>query len=145
MPHTSTWVVVASNVKTKIYKMENFPKLRLLEELLHPESRLRNHEIAGDKPGRSFDSLGMGRHAYQSPHTPKELEVEKFAKEVGEKLNGEYQKGAFQRLYLIANPIFLGLLRQWIYPKLKGAIVAELTKDIPEHTVKELEEEIAAL
>lgn len=145
MIHTSTWVVVANGATTKIYKMEKFPKLSLLHELSHPESRLMNHEIAGDKPGRSFDSLGMGRHSYESHHSPKELEVDKFAKEVGEKLSSDFQKGAFQRLYVISSPAFLGRLRQWFPAKLKEAIVAEVSKEMLEPTLKEVEEEIASL
>lgn len=137
--NNKTWVVVANSALAKYYKVVKFPKIEEISSLEHPESRLKDSELVSERPGRSFNRVGTGRHAYEPETDPKKYEAEKFAKMVGDKINEAYLSGQFSRLYLIASPTFLGLLRPYLHSKISATIVNEIPKDIVDHSAEEIE------
>ncbi len=145
MSHTTTWIVVANSSHAKIFRLAKFPKIEELISMDHPESRLHNQDLEGRKPGRNFQSGGTTRHAYQPETEPKEVEIEKFAKTLSDYISSSHQKGDFARLYIMASPAFLGLLRQNIHSTTQKAIVAEVAKDMTERSTSEIEEHLATL
>lgn len=145
MPNPTTWIVVANSSHAKIFRLAKFPKIEELTSFDHPESRLHNQDLEGRKPGRSFQSGGTTRHAYQPETEPKEVEIEKFAKSLSDYLTTSHQKGEFSRLYLMASPSFLGLLRQYLHAVTQKVIIAELAKDMTERTTAEIEQQLCVL
>lgn len=146
MPNQKTWIVVANSSHAKIFRLaQKFPKIEELTTIDHPASRLHDQDLEGRKPGRNFQSGGTTRHAYQPETDPKEVEIEKFAKSLSDYIYAAHQKGEFARLYIMANPSFLGLLRQYINPVTQKVIVAELAKDMTEHPTAEIEQHLSAL
>lgn len=141
----STWVVVANSSHAKIFRLTKFPKIEEVTSIDHPESRLHNQDLEGRKPGRSFQSGGTTRHAYQPETEPKAVEIEKFARILCEYINESHQKANFSRLYVMASPSFLGLLRQNIHPQVQKTIIAELSKDMTERTKAEIEQQLSEL
>ncbi|KIC74076.1 hypothetical protein DB42_BL00010 [Neochlamydia sp. EPS4] len=139
MPHTLTWIVVANSSKAKIYRLAKFPKIEELLVLNHPESRLQDQVLEGRKPGRNFQSGGTTRHAYEPETDPKEVEKEKFARSLGDYICAAHYKGEFTRLYLMANPAFLGLVRHHINTSTQKTIVAEVAKDLTDCPIPEIE------
>ncbi len=63
----------------------------------HPPSR----DINADKPGRTFDSSGTGRHAKEPPSDPHRMEKRKFAGKITGILEARLQKKNFDRLVLV--------------------------------------------
>ncbi|CCB87067.1 MULTISPECIES: host attachment protein [Parachlamydia] len=126
--HSTTWVVVADKCQAKIFRLVKFPKIKEIDYLEHPESGARNQDLISTKPGRNFQSGGVTRHAYQQETDPKQLEAMKFATEVAKYLSLAKQKEEFSRLYIFAEPSFLGLLRQHLTPEIQKTIVSESTK-----------------
>lgn len=145
MPNSTTWIVVANSSHAKIFRLVKFPKIEELTTMDHPESRLHNQDLEGRKPGRCFQSGGTTRHAYQPETEPKEVEIEKFAKSLSDYICGAHQKGDFARLYIMASPSFLGLLRQFINPATQKTIVAELSRDMVGRTTSEIEKHLSAM
>ncbi len=145
MPNSTTWIVVANSSHAKIFRLVKFPKIEALTSMDHPESRLHNQDLEGRKPGRNFQSGGTTRHAYQPETEPKEVEIEKFAKSLSDYICSAHQKGDFSRLYLMASPAFLGLLRQRLNSTTQKAIVAQVSKDMTEHTNSEIEQQLSQL
>ena len=47
-----------------------------------------------------------------------------------ESLDGAHSRAAFDQLVLVAEPHFLGLLRQHLSPRLRTALLAEVHKDL---------------
>lgn len=127
--HPITWIVVADNCQAKIFRMVKFPKIEKLSFLEHPESRLHKQDLVSDKPGRTFQSGGTTRHAYQASSDPKELEAIKFAVQLAGHLSSALEKGEFNRLYVLAEPSFLGLLRRQFSADVQKTIIAEVAKD----------------
>lgn len=140
-----TWIVVANGSQAKIFRLNQFPKLEVLRLFEHPESRLRDTDLTSSRPGRTFDSHGVGRHAYEAKSDPKELEIEKFAKSLGEHLSRSYEKGEFVHLYLFAGPSFLGLLRSHLTRATQEVILAEIAKDMIDHPTVDIEQHLLSL
>lgn len=139
MPNQTTWVVTANGSIAKFFRVIRFPKIEVLEVLQHPESRLRNQDLVTSKAGRTFESTSTARSAYQTQASPHQLELEKFARFLGEHLSEAKRNQEFSRLYLMANPSFLGLLRPHLDQATKEAIVAEVGKDMTDRTTEEIE------
>lgn len=142
MPNQTTWVVAANGSIAKFFRVIKFPKLEAIEVLEHPESRLRNQDLVTSKPGRSFESVGSARSAYQPAVDPHHNELEKFARFLGEFLSEARKNKEFSRLYIMANPSFLGLLRPHLDQATKETLIAEVGKDMTEHTTEDIEHQL---
>lgn len=143
--HPLTWVVVADNCQAKIFRLLKFPKLEEMTHLKHPESRLHNQDIISSKPGRGFQSVGNSRSAYQQETEPKQVEAIKFASEIAHFLYTASNKGEFNQLYIIAEPSFLGLLRQHINPHIQKIIIAEVPKELTSCSKESIEHLLSEL
>lgn len=142
---SSTWVLVADNCQAKIYKLVKFPKIEELASLDHPESRLKDHELISSKPGSGAQRSINVRYSYEPEVDHKQLEAIKFAKEVTNYLASAGTNGEFSRLYVIAEPSFLGLLRQHFTPGLQKMIVRELAKQLTTQNVASVEQHLAEM
>jgi len=129
----NVWVVVASSTRCRIFAQHkhNGP-LEELEDLVHPEGRLHERRLASDRPGRTFDRAGEGRHAKGNPVKPQEQENIRFAKDVADKIDAARKRDKFERLVLIAEPGFLGQLRQDLPAATLQRLSAELHKNLVE-------------
>lgn len=139
------WVVVADSCKAKIFRVVKFPKLEEIAYLEHPESRLHNQDLVSSKPGRGFQSVGNSRSAYQQETEPKQVESIKFATEVAQHLYVASNKGEFSKLYLFAEPSFLGLLRQHLHPQIQKHIAAEVPKELTSSSIESIEHHLSEL
>jgi protein required for attachment to host cells len=125
-----TWIVVANSSFARIFKAENNKLLTELEVLEHPESRQHPRDLVTSKPGRTFDRVGTGRHAMEPETSPKEQEFIIFARQLTANLDAARSDGRFGKLYLIASPVFLGILRQTLSTPTSQLIAGEISKDI---------------
>lgn len=130
MRASKLWVVVADGSRGRIFKLS---KERELVPAYNREligTSLPNREIASDRPGRTFDRDGGGRHA-KEPHTDAKRHAKsKLAHEIGRVLDDERKKHTFDRLVVVAPPQFLGDLRTEMPKPLQDLIVAEVNKDL---------------
>lgn len=133
------WVVVANSTVARIFKAETVHQLKELETLIHPESRQTSGELTSDRPGRTFESAHTGtRHAMEPKHNPQEIEFNIFAKHLSKHLDSACLNGRYKKLYLAANPAFLGLLRQHLNAKTMRLIETQVDKDITQLTPNEI-------
>jgi len=133
------WIAVADKTRCRIFSRNgrNGP-IEEIAALVSPMTRLKNQDINADRHGRAFDSAGQGRHAMGTSVDPVEQEAIRFAKEVAAKLESGRQQGQFARLYVVAEPRFLGYLRQSISRPLKETIAAEIDKDWTSQTADQI-------
>jgi protein required for attachment to host cells len=132
------WIVVADNSNARIYTVDDPQgELQQVDVLEHPEAREHARDINADRPGRSFDSKGEGRHAMGVSVDPVEQEVLRFAKEVGMYLKAACLDGRCRRLLLVAGPRLLGQIRQHLDlpPDVQ---VAELEKNLGQYNAREI-------
>jgi len=137
MKPTRNWIVIADGAKARILENDGPGKglnARPVDELRHalPPSR----DIDADRPGRTHDRMGPGRHAMEPPTDAHREEKRRFADEIARHLNDAAQAGSYDRLVLVAAPKTLGDLRQALSKeaaaKLDGELAKDLTK-IPDH------------
>jgi protein required for attachment to host cells len=107
------WVVVADQSKARIFTVED-PAGPLLElaSMDNPHGREREQQLASDRPGRSFDSSGQGRHAMGTSVEPTEQETIRFARQIADHLQDACHQGRCKELLLVAGPHLLGVLRK---------------------------------
>ena len=137
------WVLVADAARARIFSVDS-PQANLnpVEQLVSPEARLHDRDINADRPGRAFDSFGEGRHAMGTNTDPKEQDAIRFAREVADHLEQGRVGNRFDRLILVAEPHFLGLLRKSIKPPLGQLITLEINKDLSRAKEQEIREHL---
>ena len=133
------WIVVADAARARIFSAEGpVAPIESLEQLVSPEARLHDRDLASDRPGRSFDGAGAGRHGTDAATSPKEHEAHRFAKTIADHLEQGRIVDSYTRLILVAEPHFLGLLRKAISPETTGLITYELDKDLSKFDPKDI-------
>lgn len=77
---TKIWVLVANSGNATLFTADS-PTASLTELMNfdNPSARIKQMELSSDRPGRSFDSHGEGRHAMAVEVEPKEQEQIRFA------------------------------------------------------------------
>lgn len=124
------WVLVANSGNATLFTADS-PTASLTELMNfdNPYARVKQMELGSDRPGRSFDSHGEGRHAMAVEVEPKEQEQIRFAKLIVDRLEQGRVENAFERLVVVAAPAFLGLLRANFNAPLSSLLSLEIDKD----------------
>ncbi len=127
----TTWVVAADAARARIFESErrSGEPMQERETWVNPELRLPAHELVTDEPGRG-GGAGDERHAMDPSTDHKEVEAERFARELVQWLEQARQQGRFDHLVVAAAPHFLGQLRHRMGGSLKAAITHEVDKDL---------------
>ena len=126
-----TWILACEAAHAKLLVAESSRgALSELEVFVHPASRAKGSELASDRQGRSFDSHGTGRHAMDATTEARRYEATVFARELSERLEQARQRNEYERLYLIAAPEFLGLLRKTLPAPVRNLVVGEIKKNL---------------
>lgn len=135
----SSLVMVADASRARFFSAETPKgKLKEIDSMVHPESKLHPNEMASDKPGKTSNRNGQGVNSLDTEVNPKRQEAIRFAKDVSSKLNTVRQKGSYNKVYIVAAPTFLGMLRTNINGDTKRAIKDEINKDLTALTVDEI-------
>jgi protein required for attachment to host cells len=113
LPNSPTFIVASDSTEARIFLTKSrFGTWTEIAVLANPDAAIRQSERVTDRLGRVFDSFGSGRHAIAPKETGLQHEVDHFAHQVGSYLNKAMNTGEFDNLVLIAEPTFLGYLRQ---------------------------------
>jgi protein required for attachment to host cells len=133
-----TWIVVANNSRARFFTTETESSpLTEMEALTHQEGRLHDRDITSDLAGK-IKGEGGGGHAFEQPTDPKKHEAEVFAHQVANYLEAAHNEHKFDQLLLVAEPSFLGLLRNQLSEQLKKRVCFELDKNITTETPAEI-------
>jgi protein required for attachment to host cells len=131
MAKQTIWVVVADGAHAAVYA--NHGPGQGLEEPAVREFTGDKHptrDINADRPGRTFDSMGGGRHA-KEPHTDAHRHAQQvLAHEVASFLDAAAGRGDYDRLVIAAPPRTLGDLRGDLSAKVQAKLVGDLPKDL---------------
>lgn len=139
MKPTITWILIADAARAQIFANHGPGKgVEAVEGATFDGDHRPDREIMSDKPGRSFESVGATRHAYQPHHDPHRELKKQFAEELAAMLDKRLAEKAYDRLVLVAPPEMLGDLRSALPEPVKHAIYAELDKDLTKTPVSEL-------
>lgn len=129
-----TWIMVANASHAKLFRNEGPKKgLKLVKELLHPESREKASELVTDRIGNF-----AGSGSYAQPTEPKEHEAERFASEIAHELESGRINNAYEKLILVTSSHFMGLLNGRLSQQVRKKISESISKDYTHLPVKEL-------
>lgn len=132
-----TWVVVADAARARVFNVEAETKALVeIMDMSHPASLQHASEMASDAPGMSSVKGMPSKFGMEEIVSPKEEEAIRFAKQVAEALQQDI--ASYGRLYLIAAPHFLGLLRKDLDKAVQAKIIKELDKDLTKHTLEDI-------
>jgi len=121
---------------------EKFPNLRRLAVWEHPDPP--SHEQGNDAPGRAQSSVGEIHSAVEETDWH-ELEKERFAKSIADSINKAALSNAFDQILIVAPPKILGDLRREFAKATEAKIIAEIAKDLTNHTLPEIGRLLTAL
>jgi protein required for attachment to host cells len=91
-----------------------------------------------DRPGRTFDSKGQGRHSLEPRSNTKLQYQTQFANNVSKTLLSQFQSKSFDQLVVVAPPTFMGILRQSLPNHLKNVLYGELTMDLVHEPIEKI-------
>ena len=125
-----TWILVADSGRARLFEAER-PRGPLAETAgyVNPADRLREQDLETDAPGRG-SGKGGGRFSMRHEEGAKAHYADKFAKELAHVLHQGRVAGKFARLYVMAAPSFLGVLRGMLDPTTAGCVVSSFAKDV---------------
>ncbi|MCB1785034.1 MAG: host attachment protein [Chromatiaceae bacterium] len=124
------WVVVADASRARIFTASKpADGLTEVETLSNPEGRLHEGDLVSDRGGRI--SAGEGaRHGYGAGSSAKDETINRFAATVCKHLERGRNSRAFGKLYVVAAPQFLGMMRKHQSDPLRGLISDEIATEL---------------
>jgi hypothetical protein len=133
-----TRVVVADRGEARFYDYESDNSLTVVGRITDPKSRLHNRDFNSDRPGRVFDHAAksgarrgaVAHHGTGSESTPLKLQAKKFAESICREIEDADQSRSFEQLVIMAEPSFLGLIREAMPKRLMDKVVLQVHKDL---------------
>lgn len=108
----SIWVLAADTSRARVFATESRSgPLSEKFDLVNPEARLHESDLASDGAGRSANSSTGTSYSYDDKETKKSTTVRRFARQIAERLEHDRAQGEFDKLYIVAERSFLGELR----------------------------------
>ncbi len=139
------WLLVADSAKARLFGVDRRERsLVVLDEWQDDVASGKAQDIDADRPGRTFDSAGPGRHAMQPPSDPKGVAKARFVAMLADHLAAEAKQNGFDELHLVAAPRTLGEFRDLLDPAVKGRLAHEEAKDLTQLTKPELEKALGS-
>jgi len=132
------YVVAADASRARIFAREA-RVLREVDTLTHPESRLHAGDLRTGGEGAAFSGPGSSQRQTGNDEATSEKQAAFFAKEVASYLRDARTQGKADEMILIAEPKFLGALRDKLDKPTLDCVTRTLDKDLS----KASEEEIA--
>jgi len=132
-------VVVADQAEAILYDLTSL-KARPVEvaRLVDITAREPARNLASDRPGRSYESVGALRHAVGDEPDLRRQQAIRFARSIAERLEADRRERRFQQLILVAGAPFRGILRAELPEAIKACVVHEVPKDLVHSHVEDL-------
>ena len=141
----TTWITIMDGAQARILETKGRnPGLRIVWQGDALTRGLSGRQLISDRPGRTFDRHGKGRHAME-PHTDPQRHAKfVFTRELATRLRTAFRKHRFNRLILAAPPQPMGDLRASLAHDVASCIEAEILKDLVHVPIKDLPSYLAA-
>jgi protein required for attachment to host cells len=133
-----TWIVVAHRAGARIFEHSGPRDLRLVEDIAHEEGRKKSSELESDAPGMAFSRQGQGQHAMSKEESAAERVAASFARDLADRLATGRKANRFEAVVLVAEPRFLGRLREALDTQTAHQVTASVGKDLAHASVHEL-------
>ena len=143
IPHDG-YVFVGDGRKALLLRNEGdaqYPNLKT--ERVFEQDNPPTREQGTDKPGRSYASVG-GRRSAMEQADWHEIEEQRFARDVADKLETLVRERSIEALVIAAPPKILAELRKSMHQEVEKRVIAEIDKDFTNQPVHEIEKLLTA-
>ena len=137
------WVVVCDGTKALV--LENagdakFPNLKTIK--VFAQKDLATHELGSDAPGRAFSPANPGGRSTVEQTDWHDQSEQAFLTKLAHHLDAAVTSGKTKSLIMVAPPRALGMIRPAYSQAVRGAVRAELDKDLVKHPVDQIEKHL---
>ena len=144
------WILISDASRARLFRTDDRAAIfTLLASFEHPKSRARVRELMADVNGRKPAGIPMaGSHGNQprpgaAPDTDaKEVEAQKFARELASYLQAGLHGNAYDSLVIAGPPHFLGVLKHMLSGEIKKKVELALNKDLTQTQKTEIENHV---
>jgi protein required for attachment to host cells len=130
MPNAVEWALVADAQHARILERKGSTAWVERPEGLPAPDNPASHEQGTERPGRVHESVGSARHAIEPRQDPHRAAKAGFARHLADELERAAAMGRYDRLLLVAPPVFLGDLRKALGAVARQRLCGSLDKDI---------------
>lgn len=124
-------VVAADSARARLFRAGTpDAPLEEVDALVNPEARLHEHDIVEDSAGRRGTRPTQAKRSALGGETAKRHRAEEFAAAVCEHATHQLRAARADRLYLVAEPEFLGLLRRILDRSVARQIAGSVAKSV---------------
>jgi len=106
----TTWIVAGDASRARVLQVMGRNRLEEIQDFVNPKGRMDDRELITDAYPRFRGTGGPGSDRQET--SAQEHEVELFAKQIDRFLDQARIKQRYDRLFVLAPPKFLGLLRK---------------------------------
>ncbi|MGE3757206.1 MAG: host attachment protein, partial [Pseudobdellovibrionaceae bacterium] len=136
------WFIIASQKTVRILiEVQGSNKFKQIKVLDNPLGRERNRALIRKQAGRGIKSMGRVATVYYSQtkrHDPHEEAALQFSREIAKFLEVEKQKKSVGSLTIVAEPHFLGKIKNSLSPDVKKIVVGWIKKDLQKKSQEDL-------
>lgn len=135
----TTWIVTGDAARARILQVTGRDQLEEIESFINPKGRMHDRELENGPRARFDGHGGVGKPGSAPTGGPgndredmhaSELEAEKFSREIGRYLDQARTRNRYDRLFLIAPPRFLGMMRKELGKEVQKLVRDEIDKDL---------------
>ena len=141
---TNGTLVVVSDSEKALFLVnrtdDEDPHLVVVDKEVEPNPPDR--EQGTDEPGQSQESAAPGVRSYVETDFH-ELQKDRFAADLAERLYKMAHAGDYDRLVLVASPQVLGVVRGEMHKEVADKLVATIDKTLTNHPLPEIERIVA--
>jgi hypothetical protein len=136
---TTTWIIAGDASRARILQVTGRDRLEEIESFVNPGGRLHDRDLATGPHPRFNGHGGVGKPASaptggpgndRDEMQPSVREAAKFSKEIGRYLEQARLQKRYDRLFLVAAPRFLGMLRKELGKEVGKLVQDEIDKDL---------------
>ena len=124
------WYVLANRTDAVMYADGEDREFHFLNRLSNPKGADHESGLDSDRSGQTSSGKGgTVHHALDRHHQRHEALAQKFAKRIAKALSEGHQTKQFDKLVLVAEPHFLGLLRKELPAAVLKKVSHEVTRE----------------
>ena len=136
---SSAVVVAADSAIARLFLAKNGEEQWTeIDDLTNPSAHADEHELVADASGRRGASTTQSGNSAYGGGSMKAHRVEDFAADVCRRVAASLRETEADQVHLIAEPQFLGLLRQRLDADVRKRVGAEVGKNLTRHSPEQI-------
>lgn len=146
MADGTLWILVGNASRARLFATDAKAEgdWLLVEEFQHDESRAKSSELFNQPDNPNAGTLHKPQPENE-PDARRELEHDRFARELSGYLDKAHDRHAFDKLVIAAPPEFLGRIRRLLSSRVKQRVLLDVDSDYSNVPARELPNRVPVL